>query len=227
SKLEYAATMTGHNNQTLHAISGRLRKLVVGAQPFYRTTSKIGIENIADLKQFDVDSDSDPFATDDEFDEDLEINLLTKTRRIVGFEPIFQSFHEGTTVQATPLATRGGNFVIVDFHAKINRLVKDENEQKEGPSIFAESDDHSKSEVVLDTSDFDFLRLDTTLRCPQNQVVLAGQMYFRPPNDETEHRNLFIFVKASIHTIEEDESDWIQESSQTNTNHRSMPSKAN
>jgi len=52
--------------------------------------------------------------------------------------------------------------------------------------------------------------LNTTLRCPKEQVVLAGSMTL-DPNSDQEHPNIYVFVKTMVHTITEDKSDWVPE----------------
>lgn len=193
-RFAYSATLTGHNNQTLHALSGEQKQLVVGATPYLKTDAAMWFEDPEDVSPFGEDSDDD---------EDMD--YFNRTRKIVGFHPVRQSFQNGAVIQLTPLATRGGNFVILDLHAKFNELSKPA-EGAEQPSAFV-VDDKEKSEVKLDHVDFVTCRLNTTLRCPTEEVVLAGSMTFDPNSDE-EHPNIYVFVKTFVHTITEDKSDW-------------------
>ena len=193
-RFAYSATLTGHNNQTLHALSGEQKQLVVGATPYLKTDAAMWFEDPEDVQPFGDDSDDD---------EDMD--YFNRTRKVVGFHPVRQSFQNGAVIQLTPLATRGGNFVILDLHAKFNELSKPA-EGEEQPSVFV-VDDKEKAEVKLDHVDFVTCRLNTTLRCPTEQVVLAGSMTFDPNSDE-EHPNIYVFVKTFVHTITEDKSDW-------------------
>ena len=193
-RFAYAATLTGHNNQTLHALSGQQKQLVVGAKPFSKTKATMWFEGMEDIEPFG----SDP--SDDDMD------YFNRTKEIVGFEPVRKSFQSGAVFQVTPLATRGGNFVILDLHAKLNQLSKPE-EGEEQPTVFVD-DDKQRTEVKLDHADFVTCRLSTTLRCPKEQVVLAGSMTL-DPNSDQENPNIYVFVKTSVHTITEDKSDWV------------------
>ena len=67
-----------------------------------------------------------------------------------------------------------------------------------------------RDRVKLDHADFLTCRLSTTLRCPREQVVLAGSMTL-DPNSDQEHPNIYVFVKTLVHTITEDKSDWVPE----------------
>ena len=196
-RFAYSATLTGHNNQTLHALSGQQKQLVVGAKPFLKTMAAMWFEDMGDVEPFGSDGSDD------------DMDLFNRTRQIVGFHPIRQSFQSGAVIQVTPLATRGGNFVILDLHAKLNQL----SEPKEGdqrPTVFI-TEDEQTAEVKLDHADFLTCRLSTTLRCPKEQVVLAGSMTL-DPNSDQEHPNIYVFVKTLVHTITEDKSDWVPDS---------------
>ena len=202
-RFAYSATLTGHNNQTLHALSGRQRQLTIDAIPFQSTEINMRSE----------DRD-DPFneGLDDEDDEDL--NYYSRSKHIVGFSPVRQSFHHGAAIQVTPLATRGGNFVVLDLHAKVNELVEEPQIDKEGgesakskQSIFVHLPNGEKAEVELDNGEYISYRLNTTVRCPKEQVVLAGSMTY-DASAEGDQPDLYLFVKVSVHTINEDKSDW-------------------
>jgi hypothetical protein len=191
-RVAYSATLTSHNNQTVHALSGQQRQLTLDAIPFETTTASMWFENADEVE---------PFGDRDENDEDL--NLFNRTRKVVGFKPVRQTFHNGAAIQITPLATRGGNFVILDLHAKVNELIEHEIDAKK-PTIFVQ---------LGDNADYVSYRLSTTVRCPKNEVVLAGGMTYDPNADE-EFPNLYLFVKTSVHTITEDKSDWSRNSDQ-------------
>ncbi|MFT5299763.1 MAG: hypothetical protein ACI814_000536 [Mariniblastus sp.] len=203
-RFAYSSTMTGHNNQTLHTLSGQQRQLTIDAVPFKSNEAQMWFEKTKNALPFRAGN----------VDNRDEANMVSQSRQIVGFKPVRISFHNGAAIQATPLATRGGNFVIVDLHAKVNELIEPDPEAKK-PSIFVQLNNGETAEVQLDHADFVSYRLNTTLRCPKNQVVLAGGMTFNPIADE-ELPNLYLFVKTSVHTITEDKSDWTNDSPQTN-----------
>ncbi len=197
-RFAYSATLTGHNNQTLHALSGEQRQLIVGAKPFLKTEAAMWFENVGDVEPFGNSEDDD------------DMDLFNRTRKITGFHPIRQSFQSGAVIQVTPLATRGGNFVILDLQARFNQL-SEPGEGAQRPTVFV-TEDKQRAEVKLDHADFVTCRLNTTLRCPKEQVVLAGSMTL-DPNSEMENPNIYLFVKTSVHTITEDKSDWVPENS--------------
>ena len=199
----YSATLTGHNNQTLHALSGKQVRLTVDAKPFRESSTTFWVEDAKGLLK--VDDGEHPFGEHDNEDEDetLGLNLLKKSRRVVGFTPIQTNFHNGAAIQVTPLATRGGNFVILDLQSKINELVEGKAEKNE--RIFLD-ESKEKHELELDNLDFVACRFNSTLRCPKDEVILAGSMTFDPSASE-EKPEVYLFVRASVHTIKEDESD--------------------
>jgi hypothetical protein len=200
-RVAYSAALTCHNNQTVHALSGQQRQLTVDAIPFETTTASMWFENADQVE---------PFGDRDENDEDM--NLFNRTRKVVGFKPVRQSFLDGAAIQVTPLATRGGNFVILDLHAKVNELITPEADTKP-PSIFVKFGENDTAEVELDHANYVSYRLSTTVRCPKEQVVLAGGMTY-DPNAEADVPNLYLFVKTSVHTITEDKSDWSKDANQ-------------
>lgn len=193
-RVVFSGTLTGHNNQTLHTISGRQRQLTLDAIPFTSTTAQAWFENMEDMEPFN----------DSEDDEDLD--YFNRTREVVGFKPLRRSFHDGAALQVTPLATRGGNYVILDLHARLNKLLAQDADQA-SPKIFVQPEGSAAIEVPLDQGDFLACRLSTTLRCPRDQVVLAGSMT-SDPNATAENPDIYLFFKTSVHTITEDESDW-------------------
>ena len=50
-------------------------------------------------------------------------------------------------------------------------------------------------------------QIGTTVRCPKEQVVLAGSMTY-DVNADSDQPDLYLFVKVAVHTITEDKSDW-------------------
>ena len=191
----YSATLTGHNNQTLHAVSGKKISLTVDADPFEVSDSQWHVPDLDDLADFDLDPDDKDSFTGN-------LGHLGRQKRIIGFRPVNQFFHDGAAVQVTPLATRGGNFVILDLQAKLNKLVRGERVER-----IAVEQEGKKAEIELDDIDYLACRFSSTLRCPKDQIVLAGSMTADPTaNGETPE--ILIFVRVSVHTIEEDQSDW-------------------
>lgn len=210
NRLAYSTTLTSHNNQTVSGLSGRIHRLVTDANPLKAKTISMPIG-------------------DDE-DQPKEIHST-----IVGMQPLQQTIHCGAILQVTPLATRGGNFVILDLHSKVNELlaISQANKQIEpstvsddtteavsslsqsqdvpkSRSVFAYLSNGKKIEMELDPSDYATHQLNTTLRCPQKETVLAGGMAF--DNDMgSDNPNLYLFVRVLVHTINEDQSDWTPE----------------
>ena len=140
NNVTYSATMTGHNNQTLHVVSGKKISLTVDADPFEVIDSQWHVPDLDELADFELDpDDKDSFAGN--------LGLIGRQKRIVGFRPVNQFFHDGAAIQVTPLATRGGNYVILDLQAKLNKLVRGER----GERIAVEHED-KKAEIELDLS---------------------------------------------------------------------------
>ncbi|MEL7499958.1 MAG: hypothetical protein AAFN77_20310 [Planctomycetota bacterium] len=176
SRIVFSATLTGHNNQTLHTFSGRkVAKTIDGEMITNRTKS---------------------------YDEEGE--LTDRGIEVIGFKPIQAALYEGPIFQTTPLATRGGNYVILDLHAQLNSMA---THAKASTTTIAAGGNANIPELKLDVAEQSIARFSTTLRCPKNQVVLAGSM---TASKDDEKQNLLIFVKTLIHTIEEDESDWFE-----------------
>ena len=195
-KIAYSSTLTGHNNQTLHAISGKQISLTVDAEPFETNDIQWHVKDFEDLDSQPSDLDPD----EDGIPESL--GFIGQQKRIVGFRPVNTFFHNGAALQVTPLATRGGNFVILDLQAKLNELVNGGR----GERISVEKEG-GETTIQLDDMDYLSCQFSSTLRCPKNQIVLAGSMTSNP-SAESETPEILIFVRVSVHTIEEDQSDW-------------------
>ena len=195
-KIAYSSTLTGHNNQTLHAISGKQISLTVDAQPFETNDIQWHVKDFDELDSALPDVDEDEDFIPENF------GFLGQKKRIVGFRPVNTFFHNGAAVQVTPLATRGGNFVILDLQAKLNELVQGDR----GEQISVEKEG-GETTIKLDDIDYLSCQFSSTLRCPKNQVVLAGSMTSNP-SAETETPEILVFVRVSVHTIKEDKSDW-------------------
>lgn len=129
---------------------------------------------------------------------------------MAGLAPVRSTLDEGAAFQVTPLTTRGGNFVILDLHTRVNEAVADSehDEQKSSKPVLA-SASGSNGEIFtveLDPAEYVAYRMSTTLRCPKNRIMLAGGMTY-DEHQKTEHPNLYLFVRTHVHTIEEDQSD--------------------
>ena len=186
-RLAFSATLTGHNNQTVHTLSGRQRQIIVDATP---------IESVTFHKEPENDDGE---------------SMTSEARKTIGFRPVHKNVHDGAAIQVTPMATRGGNFVVVDLHARVNEFIKPAEDAPQ-PSIYAYTESGEKAEVKLGSSEYIAYRLNTTIRCPKEKVVLAGSMTF-DSNSSVDQPNLYLFVRATIHTIQEDKSDWVAEDS--------------
>ena len=196
NSLAYSATLTGHNNQTLHAVSGKQVSLTVDADPYETNDIQWHVKDFDNL-------DAEP--ADLEADDDLvseNYGFLGQQKKIIGFRPLRARFHSGAAVQLTPLATRGGNFVILDLQAKLNELVPNDRRVK-----IAVDQGEKETSIELDNTDYQTCRFSSTLRCPKDQVVLAGSMTSKPGEDG-ETSEILIFVRTLVHTIAEDQSDW-------------------
>ena len=196
NSLAYSATLTGHNNQTLHAVSGKQVSLTIDADPYETNDIQWHVKDFDNL-------DAEP--ADLEADDDLvseNYGFLGQQKKIIGFRPLRARFHSGAAVQLTPLATRGGNFVILDLQAKLNELVPNDRRVK-----IAVDQGEKETSIELDNTDYQTCRFSSTLRCPKDQVVLAGSMTSKPGEDG-ETSEILIFVRTLVHTIAEDQSDW-------------------
>ena len=181
-RVAYAASINGHNGQTLNAVSGRQKLLVVDAQPLHSTSG---------FREHPEDED--------------EMTWERVEKSVVGLQPIRRPLQLGAALQVSPLATRGGNFVILDLHTRVNELIAGVGEEV-APKIVARSTDGESMELSLDTAEYVSYRLSTTIRCPKNEVILAGGMTYDSTIDE-EQPNLYLFIRSSIHEIEPDRNE--------------------
>lgn len=187
NRVAYSASISGHNGQTLNTVSGRRRMMVVDAKPFYAVT---GVRD-----EMEIPFEDRPAA--DELDH--------VERSVTGLFPVRNSFQEGAAIQVSPLATRGGNFVILDLHTRVNERFAPDQESKPA-EVVARTKDGYEVAVKLDDANYVSYRLSTTIRCPKNEVILAGGMTY-DAKQASDEPNLYLFVRARIHTIEEDQSD--------------------
>ena len=174
NKVAYSASISGQNGQTLHTVSGRQHFVVLDAEPIH--TFQGERENV-----------------EGEFVEEIE-------QSVAGLKPVRSLFQEGAALQISPLATRGGKFLILDLHTRVNEYV--ETGQNEDDKMVARGKQGEEFSVALDSRPYVSYRLSTTVRCPNNEVVLAGGMTY----DGVKQSNLYLFVKSNVHTIEEDDA---------------------
>ena len=196
NSLAYSATLTGHNNQTLHAVSGKQVSLTIDADPYETNDIQWHVKDFDNLDAEPADLEADDRLVSENY------GFLGQQKKIIGFRPLRARFHSGAAVQLTPLATRGGNFVILDLQAKLNELVPNDRRVK-----IAVDQGEKETSIELDNTDYQTCRFSSTLRCPKDQVVLAGSMTSKPGEDG-ETSEILIFVRTLVHTIAEDQSDW-------------------
>ena len=175
-RIAYSASMCGQNGQTLHTVSGRQHFVVTDANPI------LSFEG----KRLEV--------------EDQDLDYIEQS--VAGLQPERSLFQEGAALQASPLATRGGKYVILDLHTRVNEYVK--SETQDTAKIVAAGKQGESFSVELESRPYVSYRLSTTVRCPNGGVVLAGGMTYDSGQEEAEQPNLYLFVKTAIHTIEED-----------------------
>lgn len=175
NRIAYSASLSGHNGQTLHTVSGRRQYLVVDANPVFATTR----------------------LQDDDGDRKMRVE-----KTVVGMHPVRNSFQQGAALQISPLCTRGGNFVILDLQTRVNELLEQDDESTP-TRVVGRSKSGDEISVPLDHGDYVSYRLSTTIRCPKDEVILAGGMTY-DSSSEAEQTNLYFFVRSGIHTIEED-----------------------
>lgn len=173
NRLAFSGQVVGHNGQTLHAIQGTQIALIVEALPITNSVIREDLENE---------------------------NHLTSTT-IAGLRPIRQYHFEGVVAELTPLATRGGNFVTVDFRTQVSAR---QSSEANTPRVETRVQLHDGQIVgiEMDNSKFNTYRLSTSLRCPIQRVVLAGGM--AAPGSDASGSQMFVFVQAALHTIRED-----------------------
>jgi hypothetical protein len=131
--------------------------------------------------------------------------LETVVTEVVGLLPERRQFHEGAVLQVTPLATRGGNFLVLDLHTRVAELL-DAADDVIRPAISIRDRQGNRTEMMLDRAEYASCRLSTTIRCPKDRVVLAGGMTYDKALS-ADRPGLYLFVRTAIHTIQEDVSD--------------------
>ena len=119
---------------------------------------------------------------------------------VVAYKNETATIHQGAALQVTPLATRGGNFVMLDVHSRVNEIksLRRLGEIQEGDS----TEPRRAGEIEIPT--FTSYRLSTTVRVPKQNVVLVGGMTFDRTSEQASNE-LYLFVKVSVHDIVLDE----------------------
>jgi hypothetical protein len=173
NRVAYSANLCGQNGQTLHTVSGKQHYVILDAEPLF---------------SFQGERE----AVDDEWVDNIE-------QSVAGLMPVRGKFQEGAALQISPLATRGGKFLILDIHTRVNEYT--ESDEGESDKAVAHGNSGEEFSVALNKRPYVSYRLSTTVRCPNNDVVLAGGMTYDSPR---QRQNLYLFVKSNIHTIEED-----------------------
>ena len=187
-RIAYSVTLSGQNAQMLNACSGRQRYFVTDAEPIFEHSLITSTKNQGNLD---------------------EENSETEKSQLVGYQPLRQSMEEGAAVQATPLCTRGGNFVLLDLRTQVLNVLDPgvatvrTTASPDGDSADAPA---RPSSPALDNPSFISYRMSTTVRCPKEKVVLAGGMTF-DGSKPREDMDLVVFVKSQIHTIYPDRSE--------------------
>ena len=179
-QVAYSATLNGHNGQTLHSVSGRQKLLVLNAVPIHTSSGLVDTE---------MDNDEDSW--------------VRVENSVVGLSPVRAMFQRGAAIQVSPLATRGGNFVILDLHTRVNETVESDAAVAR---VVAKSKSGEALELELDPASYVSFRLSTTIRCPKDEVVLAGGLTYDSVAGG-ENPNLYLFIRATIHEIEPDENE--------------------
>ena len=183
-RLAYTSSIAGHNGQTLHAISGKHLSLTVDSAALYHETTTSQM----------LDEEESNGATG---------QAITAT--VAGLIPERRYLFTGAIAELTPLATRGGNFAIIDLKTAVTELLPPTADAKPLESSVRTLDGQTLT-VALDDCDVSCYRMSTTLRCPTSQIVLAGGMTGTTDRAESQ-LELFVFVRATTHAIHEDASD--------------------
>ncbi len=183
-RLAYTSSIAGHNGQTLHAISGKHLSMTVDSAALYHETT---------TSQMLAEEDSN------------EATGQAITATVAGLIPERRFLFTGAIAELTPLATRGGNFAIIDLKTAVTELLPPTADAKPLESSVRTLDGQTLT-VALDDCDVSCYRMSTTLRCPTSQIVLAGGMTGTTDRAESQ-LELFVFVRATTHAIQEDASD--------------------
>ncbi len=183
-RLAYTSSIAGHNGQTLHAISGKHLSLTVDSAALYHETTTSQV----------LDEEDSNGATG---------QAITAT--VAGLIPERRYLFTGAIAELTPLATRGGNFAIIDLKTAVTELLPPTADAKPLEASVRTLDGQTLT-VALDDCDVSCYRMSTTLRCPTSQIVLAGGMTGTTDRAESQ-LELFVFVRATTHAIQEDASD--------------------
>lgn len=125
--------------------------------------------------------------------------------QVVGITPQRKSFFAGTVSQVTPLATRGGNYVILDVHSRLQRL-SPTDQSRPNETVTVQQADGKIASIQLDPVGIGSWSLSATVRCPKNRVVLVGSATSES-SPEGEPQNMLLFARTSIHQVQEDDAE--------------------
>ena len=126
-----------------------------------------------------------------------------ETVSILTFDVERTQIQLGSTLQLTAAVTRGGNYVVLDVHNRINELVNGGVVAKENLSSIpdaATTTDPAEVVNLLDRPNYSTYELSTTVRCPRDEIVLVGGAEsIGEKSDNGSH--LFMFVKTSVYNV--------------------------
>jgi hypothetical protein len=133
----------------------------------------------------------------------------------------------GSTLRLTASTSRGGNFVVLDVHNRINELLESapsvvghnppatSTEDVVPEATFALKDPKQSAlmatiqlptplsprelAAVVDRPAYETYQLSTTVRCPKDRIVLVGGM--EGVGDAAGGRNMYLFCRVSVYDI--------------------------
>ena len=138
-------------------------------------------------------------------DESVAKNVTAK----VGYRFRLAQLQLGSILQLTAAVTRGGNYVVLDVHNRINELnplapLKSAAEPVENRTPSA-AVDPAELAALIERPDYSTYELSTTVRCPRDEVVLVGGVESIESGAEPAPQ-MYLFVKTSIYNVVLDEN---------------------
>ncbi len=118
------------------------------------------------------------------------------------YEPQTTVVQDGAALQVTPVATKGGQLVVLDVHSRVVQV--DDSSPLTPPNSGHAPQIVFPDQVVaaLDRPIVHAHRLSTTLRMPVDRTVLVGGMTFSKPSEGLAV-NLYLFVRATIAELQD------------------------
>jgi hypothetical protein len=107
----------------------------------------------------------------------------------------------GSTLQVTGAVTRGGNYVVLDLHNRINELDPQGSESITGDIPV---NDPRAIAAALDRPAYETFQLSTTTRCPNNEITLIGGL--AGPDPDSANACLYLFIRPTVHEVILDEN---------------------